>query len=403
MDRSAATALKHHLDDLCLSHPDRHVGGAGNRAANALFRRVAEACGFEVETTPLPCLIWERGPAQIEAAGQPFELQAGPYSPAASGVATLAGAESVEAIERGGLEGQALLLHGELTREQLMPKNFTFYNPPRHQRIVAALEAARPLVVLAATGKNPELAGGLYPFPLIEDGDFELPSAFLTDMEGARLLEHLGEEVTLSIESQRHPAETLQLVARKNPGRPTRVVFFAHIDSKDGTPGALDNGTGVVALLGLAELLRSYQGPHTVELVPLNGEDYYAATGQMHWLERNRERMGEIVAGFNVDGAGFRGQQTAVSLYGCPAPIRAAVEGAMRRQGFVEGPQWPQGDHSLLVVNEVPAVAVTSENVFFIGSTVAHTDKDRPELVDIEAVAAVARFFADALEALASP
>ncbi len=55
------------------------------------------------------------------------------------------------------------------------------------------------------------------------------------------------------------------------------------------------------------------------------------------------------------------------------------------------------------MVNEVPAVAVTSENVFFIGSTVAHTDKDRPELVDIEAVAAVARFFADALEALASP
>jgi aminopeptidase YwaD len=398
---STTDALARQLNDLCLIHPDRHVGGPGNRAANALFRREVEACGFEVETTQLPCLTWERGPAEIEAAGQRFEIQAGPYSPPASGVTRLAAAATLEAIELGSLEGQVLLLHGELTREQLMPKNFTFYNPERHQRIVAALEAARPLAVLAATGKNPELAGGVYPFPLIEDGDFELPSAFMTDVEGARLFELLGEEVTLSIESQRHPAETLQLVARKNPGQPTRVVFFAHIDSKDGTPGALDNGTGVVALLGLAELLRSYQGPHTVELVPLNGEDYYAATGQMHWLERNRDRLGEIVAGFNVDGAGFRDQRTAVSFYGCPASIRAAVERAMLRQGFIEGPQWPQGDHSLLVINEVPAVAVTSENVFFIGSTVAHTDKDRPELVDLEAVAAVARFFADVLEQLA--
>jgi aminopeptidase YwaD len=67
----------------------------------------------------------------------------------------------------------------------------------------------------------------------------------------------------------------------------------------------------------------------------------------------------------------------------------------MPREGFVEGPQWPQGVHSLLALQGVPAVALGSKNAFFITSTVAHTPKDLPELVDPEEVAAVSRFFAE--------
>jgi len=392
--------LRRHLLELCCSFPDRHVGGLGNRAANDLFAQVVGAQGFEVETTELPCMLWEHGPSRVEIPAAAFDIHAGPFSPPCAQKTTLAAASTVEEIERGGCEGQLLLLHGALTSEQLMPKGFTFYNPQEHQRIIAALEAARPLAILAATGKNPELAGGLYPFPLIEDGDFDLPTAFMRDVEGARLLKQLGAEVTISIDSRREHATTPQLVATRNSDRPTRIVFFAHIDSKHGTPGALDNASGVVTLLGLAELLRSYQGALRIDLVPLNGEDYYAATGQMFWLEQNRERLDDITLGCNVDGAGYRGQETAVSLYGCPEPIRAVVTSVMEARGLVEGPGWPQGDHSLFTINQVPALAVTSENAFFIGSTVAHTPEDKPELVDCGAVATVAGFFADVVEGL---
>jgi len=34
--------------------------------------------------------------------------------------------------------GWVLLLRGEIAKEQLMPKNFTFYNPDEHKRIIRA-------------------------------------------------------------------------------------------------------------------------------------------------------------------------------------------------------------------------------------------------------------------------
>jgi aminopeptidase YwaD len=172
------------------------------------------------------------------------------------------------------------------------------------------------------------------------------------------------------------------------------------VDSQYGTPGALDNAAGVTVLLGLLERLAGYRGPHALELVPLNGEDDFAIPGQRDWLARNERRLEDILLGMNVDGAGFAGHPTAVSFYGCPPRIRAAAEEAMAPLGLVEGPPWPQGDHSILALNGVPALAVTSTGAFFVASTVAHTERDVPALVDPEALAAVVRFFAEVIERL---
>jgi aminopeptidase YwaD len=107
------------------------------------------------------------------------------------------------------------------------------------------------------------------------------------------------------------------------------------------------------------------------------------------------------VLDLNVDGAGSAGSCTEVSFYGVPERRQNLVESVMRDRGFAEGPQWPQGDHSIFAMNGVPAVAVTSANVFFISSTVAHTERDTIEGVDLEAVASVAHFLADTVTGLA--
>jgi len=65
------------------------------------------------------------------------------------------------------------LLKGAICAEQLMPKNFVFYNPDHHKRIYALLEKKKPAGIIAATEKKPEMVGALYPFPLIVDGDFK--------------------------------------------------------------------------------------------------------------------------------------------------------------------------------------------------------------------------------------
>ena len=159
---------------------------------------------------------------------------------------------SVEDLEAADLTGKIVLLRGELTREQLAPKNFPWWNPEEHQRIIAALERAAPLAMLAATTRNPATAGAVYPFPLIEDGDFDIPSAYMTEEEGQKLAVYEGRKIDLEIRTSRASSKGCNVVARKGGvglGRSARTVVTAHIDAKRGTPGALDDGTGIAVLL----------------------------------------------------------------------------------------------------------------------------------------------------------
>ena len=398
-DRLLRSRVEGYLRELC-EHPDRHLGGPGNRAATDLFARVAAASGFEVESAELPCVEWARGPSALTCGGIAWELSPGPYSLACDVTAPLVAISTIEELERGCATGAVMLLHGDLVREQLMPKGFVFFNPESHRRIVAALEAQAPAAIVAATGRNPELAGGPYPFPLIEDADLDIPNAYTTDVEGEALRRLAGRTVSILVDSARVPAFAAQPIARKPGSGAGRVVLLAHFDSKEGSPGALDNATGAAALLGCMGLLDGFSGSLTVEVVPLNGEDYYAATGQMYYVAANEGLWGDIVLGMNVDGAGLIDSGTAVSFYGVPERQERVVVRAMRERGFGVGPQWPQSDHSLFVMNGVPAVAVISENAFFVSSTVAHTERDTLRWVDPAVVASVARFLADVVTGL---
>ncbi len=150
---------------------------------------------------------------------------------------------------------KVLFLHGEIAKEQLMPKNFVFYNPEEHQQIISLLEQGRPSAIVCATGRNAALAGGVYPFPLIEDGDFDISSVYMTEDEGDRLLPYVGNTVALKSAAKRVPGKGYNVTAKKGSHLDERVVITAHTDAKKGTPGAIDNATGVVVLLLLAKLL----------------------------------------------------------------------------------------------------------------------------------------------------
>jgi aminopeptidase YwaD len=383
MTRLLAARAADYLERLCVAIPTRRVGSAGNRAATAFFGEVARTNGFEVETPEFRCIDWIDEGADLTAGGETFEVHASPYSLGVRAEAPLVAAATLDALARVDAAGRVLLVRGEITREQLMPLNFPFYNPEEHRRILALLQAAQPLAVAAATSRNPELAGAVYPFPLIEDGDFDIPSIYMTEEEGARLAAHAGRTVVLDSRARRIPSTGCNCIARKGAAGMGRAVFCAHIDAKRGTPGALDNAAGVVVLLLLAELLQGYDGRLEAEIVAINGEDYYAARGEICYLEQNRGRLGNIVLCVNLDAPGDHRGNTAYSLYDCPDGLATTVRRILSgRNGIVEGEPWFQGDHMIFVQSGVPALAVTSERFMEIESTVAHTALDQPELVD---------------------
>jgi aminopeptidase YwaD len=387
---SLITKAQKHLNKLCLDFPTRRVGAQGNREANEFLAETFESFGFAIECQPFECIDWVQNGATLSVKGEQFRVQAGPFTPGCQAKAPLAVVSSLEELEAADIQKKLLLLRGDIAREPLMPKNFPFYNPDEHRRIIALLEAKQPYAVLAATGRSPETAGAVYPFPLIEDGDFNLPSAYMTEEEGARLASYADKRAAIVIEAERRPSSGFNLSARK--GRfDRRLAFSAHLDAKEGTPGALDNAASVVVLLLLAELLKDYEGETGVELVPFNGEDHYSAAGEIAYLKANQGKLNQVLLNVNMDGLGSHHGKTLYSLYECPQELQSVVQEAIAAQAdFAAGPPWFQGDHMLFVMNGVPALALTSENFMQILTEIAHTPKDRPELVDCEKLVKIA-------------
>ena len=273
-----------------------------------------------------------------------------------------------------------------------------------HRQLVGLLEEKQPQAIIAATARDPGLAGGVYPFPLIEDGDFDIPSVYMKDVDGVRLAAFAGQEVKLVSVAHRMPAQGYNITARRGNDPHQRIVIFGHIDAKEDTAGALDNGTGVVVLLLLGELLKDYAGDLTIELVALNGEDYYAAPGEILWIESNAERFPAITLGINIDAAGYKQGKTAFSLYGCPPEIDQSIRKVFAaRPGITEGEAWYQSDHSLFIQNGAPALAITSEHFMELSTYVTHTPKDSPELVDYDKVVEIALALRDLALELARP
>ncbi len=390
-----------YLNELCVKIPSRRVGSQGNRDATALFKTVMQQQNFRAEVQPFKCVDMRQGEIHLSAGGQRFEAFISPYTLGCNISAELTTATSVEELELVDASGKILLLYGEIAKEQLMPKNFVFYNPEEHQRIYHLLEEKKPAAVISATSRNPELAGAVYPFPMFEDGDFDIPSAYMTESEGQKLSAFEGKQVSLMIDARRIPSTAENISASKGAGIDRRMVICAHIDAKAGSPGAVDNGGGTVVLMLLAELLKDYQGQEGVEILALNGEDYYSAGGQMEYLRRNNGKMGQIRLVINLDGVGFIGHPTGLSFYEGSDKFQSAALAVMSNYpGIEEMPPWFQGDHMVFVMNGVPAMALTTTGFMQMETEIAHTSKDSPDKIDAGLLVEAACFLFDLISAL---
>ena len=378
-----------HLHKLCVEIKDRRLGGPGNILATDYFLKCLNDLNWECTSTPLSVMDWKTRGASLSCGEKEFEVHSSHYSLACSVSGELMAVDSIEKLRSSAIQNKIVLLHGAIASEQIMPKNFVFYNPDSHQEIIQLLETGKPLALLCATERNAATAGGVYPFPLFEDGDFDIPSVFMKDTEGEKLLDCLGQQVTLFSAAERIPARAYNIIANKAGSKAQRIVVSAHIDAKIGTPGAIDNATGVTVLLLLAELLKDYRGKYGIELAAFNGEDYYAVSGQMKYIEQNHNNFEQVALNINIDGAGYHEGPSCFSAFELPADMKLALDKVIETHpAIVEGLPWFQGDHSIFLQYGRPAIAVSSD--WFIkhmnDQDITHTPKDNLSIVRFDRV-----------------
>lgn len=391
MDKKVlAENAKSHLQVLCSKIGERRVGSKENREATAYAEKVLKDLGWEIESTKLSVIDWKTGGATLTCNGQSFEVSSSHYSLGCSTRGEFLAVDTIGQLEVTDITDKIVLLYGEIASEQIAPKNFPFWNPDEHQHLVSVLEKGNPKALICATERNSAVAGGVYPFPLFEDGDFDIPSVYMKDTEGEKLLACSGQIVELVSKAERIPETAFNVIARNKTQSRERIVITAHIDSKIGTPGAIDNATGVTVVLLLAELLKDYTGKYAIELVILNGEDYYGAPGQIKYIEQNAGSFDNILFNINIDGAGYKEGLSCFSPFNLPEKVLDALhEVIWDTPELVEGLPWYQGDHSVFLQQGCPAIAVSSQ--WFIenmeSQEITHTPKDNLDIVSYERVA----------------
>lgn len=372
---------------------ERPVGSAANGAVAAYFEEEAERLGYDVLSLPFACDLWRGGPSVLRSGGAEWTVSPGPFSRPFDGAGAWVAVSSFEALSQVEIGGKIVLLHGEIAKEPLMPKEYPFYYPDEHRQVIELLEGKHPAALVAATAKHPTC--GLDPFPLFDDGNFLIPTAYISAGMAAAL-PGAGAAVELHIDSLVTPSFGRQPMATlRAKGRPAgRMIVCAHMDSAYNAPGAMDNAVGVAALLGAMRTLACCAGALDVDFVPFNGEEHYAACGELAYLE-HIGGMDGIRLAVNVDSPGHIGSATAVSAYNLDGEAESTIGKAMKRHGAVAGEPWAAGDHAVFAFRGIPSVAVTSSDMMNGVMGFSHTPRDTVEQVDFGLVGRTVAFLAE--------
>ena len=388
--RYARKASKN-LQKICSFRPSRRTGSRGNKEATSYFAETVKKLGYFLDTQPFECLDYKSEQTSLSLGDKKFTVYNSPYALRCDLKAELVIVSTVQELGRVSCAGKILLMKDEICTEPLMPKNFIFYNPDYHKKIYSLLEEKNPAAIITVAARNPELEGALYPFPIIVDGDFNIPSVYCADVIGEEISTHIGEIFNLIIKAERIPSAANNVIAWKNHQSKEKIAVCAHIDAYENTPGASDNASGIVVLLLLAEMLKDYSGSCCIELIAFNGEDHYSAAGQMDYLKRYGSQMKNIALAVNIDGAGYKKGKTAFSFYGGDG-LRKKLQSLFKSfKGLTEGEEWYSGDHMIFVQKGIPALAFTSEKVSELMATVSHTDNDIPDIIDENKLVTIAQ------------
>lgn len=376
--------IERHLTVLCDCIGARPTGSQANAAAVEYVCAEFEKSGLNVQRQTFKCIDWSQNDCSLILNNKKISIEPTPYSLACDVEGEIVCLKTIDELRKAQIKDKIVLLLDKLVSEPIMPKNFVFWNPDEHKEIISLLENGKPLAVLTSSLSSKSFV------PIIEDGDFELPCGIIhkEDIQFFRS----GYKASLKIITQRTPTTSSNVIATYGKGE-HKVCFSAHIDTKAGTPGALDNASGVAVLLALASQLKHREYPYRVEFVIFNGEDYYSTPGEMTYLSTNLSNPKEFICAYNIDGVGLKEQKLSYSFYECPQKLIDNIsKSALNYKDLEKIEPWPQGDHMLFAYSSVPAIAITSCGIFELVDSVLHTQNDIRDMIDINKLETLVSF-----------
>jgi len=237
-------------------------------------------------------------------------------------------------------------------RAVLLRHEYAFATDTIHRRVKlrAAAEAGAAAVVMVQPfeGYGPVSGGAnLCPVP-----------GFGVGVEGARRMLEAGRARFL-LRGRHHAAETVNHVLDIPGTGPGRVVLSAHLDGHPLAESALDNGTGVAALLGLARVAAPFvAGLPRGLTVCVFGAEEWSLSGSRAWLAGlPRAKVEAMTLNLNLDSiAGSPNLTALTSGYPALGDFVRDTAAAAGHELAVHLPISVSSDHANFAHHGVPAL-----------------------------------------------
>ena len=280
----------------------RFAGGDSERAAREyLSARLEQATGTAPTHAPVDYLGWSRGDAVLErldGAGAPLpcvSLIRSPATPAGGVVAELIdigrGAEPDFAARASEIDGRVVLV-----RHEYMFATDTIHRRRKYQwamdhgavgfLIACHLPGAGP--VTGSSGATP---------------DRGIPAAGISAETAAALTAGGPAKIRLLIETAEAPRKTANLILDLPGAGPEWVVLSAHIDGHHLAESAIDNATGLAAVLAVAAAMAPNMGrlPRGLRIALFTVEEWALAGSKIYVDGLSDAERSAIKLNLNLD------------------------------------------------------------------------------------------------------
>jgi aminopeptidase YwaD len=380
-----------HLSRLVEDIGSRPAGTLANHRAEEYIHEAFENCGFDTERQEYAMPDWEHIHTRLVLCEREYPVFANAFSSACQVRARTFAVGTFAELVHAELSGKIGVLYGDLVKAPLVCKSW-FLKSDCDEAVIRLVEEKQPAALITVQAKPGSRER------LIEDWEFNIPSATAPAETGLDLLKNLGEEVELTIQTSQKPGTAANVVGRLPGQSGERIVLCAHFDTKIDTPGATDNATGVAALLALArsvELLQAagQQLVHGLELIAFNNEEYMPI-GDDAYLANLISPLENVIAAINIDGAGQLLASNSLMVASEGQAFKNELERLAKRfPGLVWVDPWPESNHSTFSWRGVPSLAFSSQSAWHV----AHQPGDTLQWVSPVKLAEVASLALDTL------
>ena len=385
--------VEHCVNRLSVEIGARPAGSQANRRAADFIAGGMKQAGYQVVEQKYPCPDWQAVSGELTVVGKKVPIVINTFSPSCDMEAELVPVTSVEELQNLDLTGRIAVVHGEITGTSFMPKNFDrrIYVDENKDRFIELLEKGRPAAVITVSHND-------IPLPVIEDSELDIPSVTVYRDAGKYVVESVGKKARLKIVTRRRAGTGSNVIGRWGQGE-KKILLCAHYDTKPGTPGAMDNASGVAALLLLAWQLRKLKTKVSVELVAFGGEDSWFPGDALYIQGFPPD---DLAAAINIDGVGAKNASTMMAIFGCSDELTARISETAKEYGdFVQG-LFYESDHGFFWPLGIPTLAFTSMCSNELLGRVIHTKNDTIDLLDTRKIEQTAGLVLEIVQMLTS-